>query len=82
MRAEDLCHLKVPDELGRNGCLDQDSDGSWWIRLHPTMSKMKQDHRIPTRTSDGVIEAVHRQQARIKNIPNHFNEHYEALPHS
>jgi integrase len=76
MRAEDLSHLKAPDELGRNGCLDQDSDGYWWIRLHHTISKMKQDHRIPTRTSDGVIEAVRRQQARIKTIPNHFNEHY------
>jgi hypothetical protein len=27
MRAEDMAHLKAPDEHGRNGCLDQDSDG-------------------------------------------------------
>jgi hypothetical protein len=29
MRSEDLAHLKAPDEHGRNGCLDQDSEGYW-----------------------------------------------------
>jgi integrase len=76
MRAEDLTHLKEPDGNGRNGCLDQDSEGYWWIRLHHQISKMHKDHRIPTRVSDGVIEAVHRQQARTKDIPDHFGEHY------
>ncbi len=76
MRAEDLAHLKTPDELGRDGCIDQDSDGYWWIRLHHNISKMSQDHRIPTRMSDGVIDAVRRQQARITGIPDHFGEHY------
>jgi integrase/uncharacterized coiled-coil protein SlyX len=76
MRAEDLTHLKSPDEHGRNGCLDQDSEGYWWIRLHHSVSKMNKDHRIPTRTSDGVIEAVRRQQARVHDTFDHFGEHY------
>jgi hypothetical protein len=74
MRAEDLAHLKAPDEHGHNGCLDQDSDGYWWIRLHHSISKMNKDHRIPTRASDGVIDAVRRQWTRSKEIPDHFLE--------
>jgi hypothetical protein len=76
MRAEDLAHLKAPDDHGRNGCLEQDPDGDWWIRLRHNISKMNRDHRIPTKTSDGVIEAVRRQQARITGIVDHFDEHY------
>lgn len=76
MRFEDLAHLKAPDEHGRNGCLDQDSEGYWWLRIDYKMTKMKRDHRIPTRMSDGVVEAVRRQCERIKGIPDHFGEHY------
>ncbi len=76
MRAEDMAHLKAPDEHGRNGCLDQDPDGYWWIRLHHSVSKMNKDHRIPTKTSDGVIDAIRRQQARIERISDHFGAHY------
>ena len=76
MRFEDLAHLKAPDENGRNGCLDQDSEGYWWIRLHHKISKAGKDHYIPTKISNGVIDAVHRQQARIKDVPNHFGENY------
>jgi len=61
MRFEDLAHLKAPDEYGRNGCLDQDSDGYWWIRIDHTNTKMGKDHRIPTREVDGVIDAIRRQ---------------------
>jgi len=76
MRFEDLAHLKAPDEHGRNGCLDQDSDGYWWIRIDHTNTKMGKDHRIPTRASDGVIDAIRRQGERIMNLPNHFGAHY------
>lgn len=76
MRFEDLAHLKAPDEHGRNGCLDQDSDGYWWIRIEHTNTKMGRDHRIPTRTSDGVIDAIRRQYERSKQVPNHFGEYY------
>ncbi len=76
MRFEDLAHLKTPDEYGRNGCLDQDSDGYWWLRIEHTNTKMGKDHRIPTRTSDGVIDAIHRQYERSKHLPNHFGAHY------
>ena len=81
MRAEDVAHLKAPDECGRNGCLDQDSEGYWWLRISHKITKMGKDHRIPTRMSDGVIEAVHRQRKRIKDISNHFGEHYCTLIH-
>jgi integrase len=76
MRFEDLAHLKAPDEHGRNGCLDQDSDGYWWIRIDHTNTKMGKDHRIPTPTNDGVIDAIRRQGERISNLPNHFGAHY------
>jgi integrase len=76
MRFEDLAHLKAPDEHGRNGCLDQDSDGYWWIRIEHTNTKMGKDHRIPTRTSDGVIDAIRRQYERSKRVPNHFGAYY------
>ena len=76
MRFEDLAHLKVPDEHGRNGCLDQDSEGYWWLRIEYANTKMGRDHRIPTRTSDGVIDAIRRQQARVKQLPDHFDAHY------
>jgi integrase len=76
MRAEDLIHLKAPDEQGRNGCLDQDSEGYWWIRISHSNTKMGRDHRIPTRTSDGVIDAIRRQRERMKHLPNHFGENY------
>ena len=76
MRSEDLSHLKAPDAPDRCGCLDQDSEGYWWIRIHHQNTKMDRDHRIPTRMSDGVIDAIHRQQARITDIPDHFNGHY------
>ncbi len=37
---------------------------------------MGKDHRIPTRTSDGVIDAIRRQYERSKHIPNHFGAYY------
>jgi integrase len=76
MRFEDLAHLKAPDEYGRNGCLDQDSDRYWWLRIEHTNTKMGKDHRIPTRASDGVIDAIRRQNERSKHLPNHFGGHY------
>src|SRR5258707_3496957 len=76
MRFEDLAHLKTPDEHGRNGCLDQDSDGYWWLRIEHTNTKMGREHRIPTRASDGVIDAIRRQQERVKHLPDHFEAHY------
>ncbi len=76
MRAEDLIHLKAPDEHGRNGCLDQDSSGYWWIRIDYRNTKLAREHRIPTRMSDGVIEAIRRQHQRVQHFPNHFGEHY------
>jgi Phage integrase family len=76
MRAEDLIHLKAPDEHDRNGCLDQDSEGYWWIRISYRNSKLGRDHRIPTRTSDGVIDAIRRQRDRVKHLPDYFEENY------
>ncbi|GAC1430103.1 MAG: hypothetical protein NVSMB65_03580 [Chloroflexota bacterium] len=69
MRFEDLAHLRAPDAQGRGGCLEQDPDGYWWIRIEHTHTKMGREHRIPTRQSDGVIDAVRRQQERSKDLP-------------
>jgi site-specific recombinase XerD len=76
MRFEDLAHLKAPDVRDHKGCLDQDSDGYWWIRIDYKMTKMGRDHRIPTRMSDGVVDAIRRQRERVKDIADHFGEHY------
>jgi integrase len=76
MRAEDVAHLKALDEHGRAGCLDQDAEGYWWVHIHHANTKMNKDHRIPTKLSDGVVDAVRRQQGRITAIPDHFGEHY------
>ncbi len=76
MRFEDLAHLKAPDEHGRNGCLDQDPDSYWWIRIEHTNTKMGREHRIPTREADGVIDAIRRQRERVKHLPDHFEAHY------
>jgi integrase len=76
MRFEDVAHLKAPDEHGKKGCLDQDSEGYWWVRIDSTNTKMKRDHRVPTRETDGVIDAIHRQQERAKQFPDHFDAHY------
>jgi integrase len=76
MRTEDLIHLKAPNEHDRNGCLDQDSEGYWWIRIYYLNTKMGRDHRIPSRTSDGVIDAIRRQRERVIHLPDHFGEHY------
>lgn len=76
IRFEDLAHLKAPDDHGRNGCLRQDSEGYWWLRLEHKMNKTSRDCLIPTKMSDGVVAAVQRQQERVKDIPNHFDENY------
>jgi hypothetical protein len=76
MLSEDLLHLKALDERGHGGCLEQDSEGYWWIRIDWQNTKMKKDHRVPTRMSDGVVEAIRRQSERVKQLPHHFGENY------
>jgi integrase len=76
MRFEDLAHLKTPDERGKKGCLTQDSESYWWICIDSANTKMRREHRIPTRQVDGVIDAIRRQQERAKPFPNHFGAHY------
>ena len=76
MRLGDLAHLKTPDEHGKKGCLDQDSEGYWWICIDFTHTKMRRDHRIPTRDADGVVDAIRRQQERAKQFPDHFEGRY------
>ncbi len=76
MRLEDLAHLREPGARHHQGCLDQDPDGYWWIRIDYSNTKMRRDHRIPTRLSDGVVDAIRRQQARIAGLPDHFGGEY------
>lgn len=59
-----------------NGCLDQDSEGYWWIRLSYKISKMNKDHRIPTKLSDGVVAAVRRQCELVRQVTDHYGERY------
>ncbi len=76
MRFEDVAHLKAPDEHGKKGCLVQDAEGYWWVCIDYVNTKMKRDHRIPTREVDGVVDAIRRQQERAKQFPDHFEAHY------
>lgn len=74
MRTEDVCHLKTPDANGRNGCLVQDPDGYWWIRIDAENHKMGKEHKIPTRQSDGSIDAIRRQTKRIEGVEDHYGK--------
>jgi len=74
MRAEDVCHLKALDTSGKNGCLDQDSESYWWIRIDAEDHKMGKDHRIPTKESDGTVDAIRRQGQRIAGVEDYFGK--------
>lgn len=76
MRAEDVCHLKAPDANGRNSCLDQDSDGYWWIRMEQENHKMDREHRIPTKLADGTVDAIRRQTRRSEAFADYFGSNY------
>jgi len=70
IRFEELVHLKELDDQGRDCCLNQDSGGFWWLHIYRKTNKLVKDHRIPIRESDGVIEALHRQKDRVRDIPS------------
>ncbi len=76
MRFEDLAHLKSPDAQGRDGCLVEDSDGYWWVRIEHDNTKMGRDHRTPTRHSDGVVDAIRRQRGRVEEVPDYYRVSY------
>lgn len=67
---QELIHLKELDGQGRDCCLDQDSDGSWWLHIHRKTNKVVKERRIPIRGSSEVVEALHRQRDRARGIPS------------
>ena len=76
MRYEDLAHLIAPNAQDRDGCLDCDPEGYWWVRIQHTNTKMNRDHRIPTKQADGVVDAVRRQRERAAAVTDHFGKNY------
>ena len=73
---EDLIHLKELDDQARDCCLDQDSDGRWWLHIYRKTKKMVKEHRIPIKGGDGVVEALYRQRNRVKGIPSPSAQSY------
>jgi len=76
MRYADLAHLKAPSTRNRGGCLGQDGDGDWWVRINAETTKTGREHQIPTVQEDGVVDAILRQSERVKTAPDHFGESF------
>ncbi len=76
IRCSALTHLEAPSQADQQGCLEQDSSGSWWLLIKAKGTKANKDYRIPIHTDSGVIEAVHRQCLRIADIPDILGKHY------
>lgn len=76
IRFDDLIHLREPGYQGYNGCLEQDSDGCWWLHIDHKMNKAAKEYRILLAPSAGVVEAIYRQQERVKGITDYSNEGY------
>jgi integrase len=76
IRCSELTHLEASSQADRQGCLEQDSSGSWWLLIKAKDTKANKDYRIPIHTESGVIEAVHRQCLRISDIPDIPDKHY------
>jgi integrase len=76
IRCSELTHLEAPSQADQQGCLEQDSSGSWWLLIKAKGTKANKDYRIPIHTDSGVVEAVHRQYLRISDIPDIFGKHY------
>jgi hypothetical protein len=66
LRSVDALHLP-------EGCLEFDASGD--PRLHWYNHKMKRDGR-PLPVTTEVVEAIKRQQALVKDIPDLFGKHY------
>lgn len=76
IRFEDLVHLKTLDDQGRNCCLDQGSNGLWWLHISRKKKNSVKEYRIPIRESDGVVDALYRQLERVKDLPSSTDEKY------
>jgi integrase len=76
IRCSELTHLEASSQADQQGCLEQDSSGSWWLLIKAKGTKAGKEYRIPIHTDSGVIEAVHRQCLRISDIPDILDKHY------
>jgi integrase len=76
IRSSELTHLEALSQADQQGCLEQDSSGSWWLLIKAGSTKANKDYRIPIHTYSGVIDAVHRQCLRISDMPDKFGECY------
>ncbi len=76
MRFADLAHLKAPNARNQGGCLVQDGGGDWWVQIRPEITKIGREHQIPTEPEDGVVDAILRQNERVKTVLDHFGESY------
>ncbi len=76
IRCSELTRLEAPSQADQQGCLEQDSSGSWWLLIKAKGTKANKDYRIPIHTDSGVKEAVHRQCLRISDIPKMLGKRY------
>ncbi len=76
IRCSELTHLEAPSQSDDQGCLEQDSNGSWWLLIKAKGTKANKDYRIPIHMDSDVIEAVHRQYLRISDLPDTLGVSY------
>jgi len=76
IRCSELTLLEAPSQADHQGCLEQDSSGSWWLLVKAMGTKANKDSRILIQMDSGVVEAVHRQYLRISDITDIFGKHY------
>jgi integrase len=76
IRCSELTLLEAPSQADHQGCLEQDSSGSWWLLVKAKDTKLNKDYRIPIQTDSGMIEAVHRQCLRISDFPDILGKRY------
>jgi integrase len=74
MRYADLALLRAPRARDETGCLLQDPTGEWWIHINGEDTKSGVPWRIPIDAQDGVLNAIHRQCARISDIPDEIGK--------
>lgn len=75
IRFSELVHLEAPSQPDHQGCLEQDADGIWWLRINRLGTKALREYRIPIHPERGVIEAIRRQCQRIMDMPDSSGEH-------
>lgn len=73
-RLSELERLNAPSQTDHIGCLEQDTNGIWWLHIPDSKRTLNQSYRIPISAESGVVEAIQRQEQRIAGISDPFGK--------